>query len=299
MRVGEWRMPSAAQQKLQEIRPWISGVARVGFAARGTIYFLMGLLALAFAVGFTHEVEDMRGTIEKISQQAFGRAIALLLAFGFFNHGLWNAVQCGWDPERMGKNWVGQGARVVSGLSALLNFFFAYKIASVGFGRGWGGESGDEAVRSWTERVLAWPGGRALVLLAATIVAVVAVSLIVRLVRGKYLDAFSEKEVAGGGGVALRISAWLGFTARAMVAALVAWFLWRAGLHARPEEAGGFTKAFATLLQQPYGQWLVACAAVGLMAQGVYVGLMVPYREIRVAQEPEGMKTLWRRLADY
>src|SRR5437868_1578628 len=89
--------PAAAKKKMRQIKPWVSLVARMGFAAKGTIYLMIGVLAVAFAVGVTHEVEDMAGTIEKVSRTHFGAIALLLLAFGLFNYGVWNAVQAVWD----------------------------------------------------------------------------------------------------------------------------------------------------------------------------------------------------------
>mgnify|MGYP003650824894 CR=1 FL=1 len=284
---------------MQKIQPWLAVVARLGFAAKGTIYVVLGLLALAFAVGFTAEAEDLRGTVETISEQVFGRIVLLGLAFGLVNYGLWNAVQSGWDPERVSTDKVGWGLRVLFGFSALLNFFLAAKTASVGFGWGWGGESGDAAVQSWTARVLGWPGGRWLVILAAVIAAGVAISLVVRLVRGKFMDVFSEEEMERAENLLVKTAARAGFAARTIVALLVAWFLWRAGITADPDEAGGMSKALATLLQQPFGPWLLGATAIGLMAQGLFIWLMVPYRTIRVERSTEGIRERWRRTVGY
>jgi hypothetical protein len=240
-------------------------------------------------------MEDMAGAVEWVSQKSFGRSILLLLAFGLLNYGIWNAVQGTWDPERVGGNWVGNALRVIFVLSALFNLFLAYKTAGVALGRGWGGVTGDEAVQSSTEQALAMPGGRGLVLVAATVMAGIALSLVVRLVRGKYLNLLAARDRDGIGGALVKACAWYGFLAQAVVAGLIAWFLWRAGLHAQPEEAGGFTKALATLSQQPAGRTLLALTGAGVMAQGLFIWLMVPYREIRVKQIPMNFRDHWGR----
>jgi hypothetical protein len=162
-------------------------------------------------------------------------------------------------------------------------------------GRGWGGESGDAAVQSWTSRALAWPGGRVLVLIAAAIMAGIAISLVVRLVRGKYIHLFAEQELAKTGSRVVKTCAWFGFMGQAVVAILIALFLWRAGLQEEPSEAGGFSKALVTLWQQPYGRGLLGLTAFGMIMQGLYIWLMVPYRDIRVRQMPEGFRDRWGR----
>ncbi|HEX2860183.1 MAG TPA: DUF1206 domain-containing protein [Lacunisphaera sp.] len=293
--VSDGTMSPPSQKTVRKVRPWLLGIARVGFAAKGTIYLLIGGLALAFAVGFTRQPEDTRGAIEVVSQQPFGAVALLVLALGLVSYGLWNAVQCVWDPEHVGRDWLGQALRGIFGLSAAVNAFLAYQTAGLAVGRAWSGEDGDAAVQSWTSRALAWPGGRVLVLIAAAIMAGIALSLVVRLVRGKYIHQFAEKELAKTGSRVVKTCAWFGFLGQAVVAILIAWFLWRAGLHESPEEAGGFSKALVTLLEQPFGRTLLGFTAFGVLMQGVYIWLMVPYREIHVRQVPEGVRDRWGR----
>ena len=288
-------MNPVAKKTIRQIKPWVSLVARIGFAAKGTIYLMIGLLAVTYAVGVTDKVEDMAGTIEVVSQKPFGAIALLLLAFGLLNYGLWNAVQAAWDPERVGGNWVGNALRVIFGFSALVNVFLAYKTATVALGRGWGGATGDAAVQSSTQQALVVPGGRALVLVAATVMAGIALSLVVRLVRGKYMNLMAPRDRTGISGALIKACAWYGFLAQAVVSGMIAWFLWRAGLTAEAEEAGGFTKALATLFQQPAGRTLLALTGAGVMAQGLYIWLMVPYREIRVKQVQTGLRDHWGR----
>jgi hypothetical protein len=288
-------MSPVAKKTVRKIKPWVSLVARIGFAGKGTVYVLLGLGAVAFAVGVSQEVEDVAGTIEAVSRKPFGALALLLVAFGLLNYGVWNAVQAVWDPERVGGNWVGNALRAIFGGSAVLNLFLAYKTASVALGHNWGGATGDEAVQSWTQQALQMPGGRAVVLVAAAVMAGIATSLVVRLVRGKYLNLLTPHDRAGTGGAWVKACAWYGFLAQAVVAGLTAWFLWRAGLMAEPDEAGGFTKALATLFNQPFGRTLLGLTGAGVMAQGVYIWLMVPYREIRLKQVPEGFRDHWGR----
>jgi hypothetical protein len=190
---------------------------------------------------------------------------------------------------------VGNALRLIFVGSAVLNLFLAYKTTRVALGGNWSGVSGDDAVQSWTQGALNLPGGRALVLVAAAVMAGIATSLVVRLVRGKYINQFAAPERKGTHGAVVKGCAWYGFLAQAVVAILIAWFLWRAGLTEESEEAGGFTKAAATLLRQPFGRTLLGITGAGLVAQGLYIWLMVPYREIRVRKPSKGFQDHWGR----
>ncbi len=288
-------MKRVAKTTIRKVRPWVAMIARIGFAGKGTVYLTTGLMAVAFAIGVTHEVEDLAGAIALVSRKPFGAIALLVLAFGLLNYSLWNAVQAVWDPERVGGNWVGNALRVIFVGSAAVNLFLASKIAGVAIGHRWGERTGDEAVQSWTQRALAMPGGRALVILAAAVMAGIACSQVVRLVRGKFMNLLAVSDRQGTGGSVVKACAWYGFLAQAVVAVTIASFLWRAGLTAQPDEAGGFTKALGTLSSQPFGRMLLALTGAGVMAQGVYIWLMVPYREIHVKQVPDGLREHWGR----
>lgn len=74
-----------------------------------------------------------------------------------------------------------------------------------------------------------------------------------------------------------------GIAARGVVFAVVGGFLVAAAVRADPGEARGLGGALAALRDQPYGPWLFAAAALGLMAFGVYGLLLARYRQVRVA----------------
>ena len=66
-----------------------------------------------------------------------------------------------------------------------------------------------------------------------------------------------------------------------MVYLLIGGFMAQAALQADPSEAGGLDEALGTIQSQPYGPWLLALVAVGLVMYGVYCGLNAAYREYR------------------
>jgi hypothetical protein len=61
---------------------------------------------------------------------------------------------------------------------------------------------------------------------------------------------------------------------------LVGFFLVRAAYQYDPSEAIGLDGALAKLAHQPYGRWLLAAAAVGLIAYGVFALIQARYRDV-------------------
>jgi hypothetical protein len=72
----------------------------------------------------------------------------------------------------------------------------------------------------------------------------------------------------------------VGGGARGVILVLVGAALARAGFGERPSEAGGMTEAMWTLFAQPYGRWLLAAVAAGLMCFGLFQLLHARYARL-------------------
>ena len=72
----------------------------------------------------------------------------------------------------------------------------------------------------------------------------------------------------------------MGFCARAVLIALVGLFLVQAAVHSEPDNAGGMAKALATLMEQPFGPWLLGATAAGLIAHGLFTWALMRYRDL-------------------
>jgi hypothetical protein len=72
-----------------------------------------------------------------------------------------------------------------------------------------------------------------------------------------------------------------GLTARGVVLGIIGVFLVRAALSADPEQARGLGEALATLARQPFGPILLGVVALGLVAYGIYLGVLARYRRFQ------------------
>ena len=75
-----------------EVRPWLRSLVRVGYAAKGVIYLLIGVLALQLAVGEGGRVTDASGVLREIVEQPFGNAL-LIVAIGILAYAGWEIAQ--------------------------------------------------------------------------------------------------------------------------------------------------------------------------------------------------------------
>ena len=87
---------------------------RVGFAARGIMYFLIGYFA--FSVG---RAEDGASVLSHLDSGA-GKFLLALMAMGFLGYGIWRLSEAVVDTEGHGTDAAGIAARAGGGRQAPL-----------------------------------------------------------------------------------------------------------------------------------------------------------------------------------
>jgi hypothetical protein len=269
----------AAQEAAVQAIPWVEKLARFGYAAKGVVYTVIGILAIRLALGQGGEATGPEGALTTIGQQPFGRTLLAIMAAGLLAYALWRFVQAVVDPERKGKDAKGlaqRGGYVASGATYGALGLLAARMT---IGQAGGGDGG-QSQQDWTARLLAQPFGVWLVVLVGLIIIGIGLYQLYYGVSGKFrrelkLHEMSSTEVAW----ATR-SGQLGYAARGVVYGLIGSFFILAAVRANPQEAGGFGQALAELAQQPYGPWLLGLVALGVFCYGIYSFVQARYRRI-------------------
>src|SRR5919201_419611 len=101
-------------------RGWYAVLARTGLVAKGVSYGLVGVLAVALALGAGGQTTSRQGALEELATHSFGKVVLALLALGFAAYAIWRFVQAvaereDGDAEKWGKRagLVGHVARAV------------------------------------------------------------------------------------------------------------------------------------------------------------------------------------------
>lgn len=273
-------MPRPERGALAPAAPWIERLARVGFAAKAVLYTVVGILALQAALGNGGDTTGSQGALQALVRQPFGPIGLVVIAAGLFGYAMWRLIEAALDPEHRGNGPKGLALRASFAIRGL--FHAALGVQAVRLAIGAGG-SGDQAAEAWTARVLEAPFGPWLVMAAGASIIGYGVYQLYRAWAAKLsrqLDLASLSRDAG---------AWIvrvcraGIAARGIVFVVIGAFLARAGSAHSAEKAADTGEALAVIGRQPFGGWLLASVAIGLIAYGVYEMVQARYRVIRPA----------------
>jgi hypothetical protein len=229
-------------------------LTRLGFAARGLLYLMIGWLALR-----TGRAEDSGGILDYLSTGA-GRFVLGAMTAGFFAYGAWRLYDAWIDGGDHGDDAKGRAVRTAGAFSGLIHLFLgaAALLQLVdGGGRG-GGNSGEQGA----ETALGLPGGWLWLVAIAAILAAAGFAQIAKAWKLKFLRHLDCP------GTSERWVGWLGragFLARGIVFLVMATLFWSAAQRESASAAGGLADAMAALPET-----LRMAVAAGLVLFGLF-----------------------------
>lgn len=246
-------------------RAWL---ARLGFAARGVLYVVIGLLAVAIALGHPATAANQSGALRTVAARPFGHIVLIVLAAGVAGYALWRATQAvtGRGVEDQGRK--GAFDRIAAAGSAVgYSIVFLLTIAIL-TGAGKTSGSIDQPVRK------AMRISPDIVIAAGAITLVVALVQLYKGLRRPYMD-----EVRASGAIRRTIE-WtgaVGYLTRGVVFGVIGYELVSAGRTYTPHKAVGLDRALIKLANLGAGPALMLAAAAGLIAFGVFSALGARY----------------------
>lgn len=265
----------------RQAEPWVERAARIGFFAIGTVYIIAGGLTAFAALGGGGDATDRREALSFILEKPFGKFVLVLMAIGLAGYAFWRILSGIIDSDRRGndlKGWSARGGAIASGI-----IYGLLTIEIIRMTRGRSSSGGGDGTAHWVSRVMDWPFGRSLVVIAGLIIVIVGVYQLRRAWKSdlsKRLDLGALEP--GTRHVVVSLSRF-GLAARGVVFGIIGVSVVTAAIRYEPGAARGLSGAYTKLLAQPFGHLLLAIVALGFFAYGVYAIVNGLYRRIDVS----------------
>ncbi|MEU0335175.1 DUF1206 domain-containing protein [Streptomyces sp. NPDC006193] len=255
--------------------------ARAGFAARGLIYILVGVIALQIAFGGDGggRQADRGGALGELAGKPFGSAMLWIVGIALAGMALWRLSEAvfgeaGPDGSKLRKRAANAGRSVFYG-------FVSYSVLSYAAGnQGSGSGSSDRQTDDVTAMVLKWPGGQWIVGIAGAAVVIAGLWIAVRAARKKFRKHLWTTAMSPRTRRLTDFFGVTGGTARGIVFAMAGVFALVAAVQHRPGKAKGMDDTLRAFRDLPAGPWLLALIALGLAAFGVFSWFSARWRKV-------------------
>jgi hypothetical protein len=246
--------------------PWPERFARLGLGARGVLYIVLGILAIRVAFG-SSERANQSGALREIASTSGGAVLIWIVAIGLLGFALWRLASAAFGPaaDPLATNAKERIRALAEGIGYGAIAIAAVKIAINGASSGGSGSGSKQ-----TAAVLSWPGGQFLV----GVIGVIIVGVGLYFLYDGWTADFSKELKLGTVSPTVRKGVIqlgrFGRVARGVVFVVLGILVVTAAVQYDPAKANGLDGALKTLAAQPYGKWLLAAVALGLIAFGLY-----------------------------
>ena len=242
-------------------------LARVGLAARGVMYAVIGWIAAEIAFGNSGQQADRTGALHVVGGSRFGAIALWLLVIGFIGLALWRLSEAIYgSPGPDGRK---ASSRLAALVRAALYAVVAYGVLKYALGIGSPPSSNQQSV-DLTATAMKEPGGRAIVVVAGLVLIGGGLYLAYSAWKKHFLKRLQVSQMRAR---TRRVVEWLGRVggiARGAISVTAGVFLVVAASRAQPDQAKGIDSSLRALARTPLGPWLLLVVAIGLIMFGVY-----------------------------
>ena len=258
--------------------PWFERLERFGFAVRGLIYIIIGVLALQLAIGAGGATATPSSAIALIGRQPAGKLLLVLVVAGLAGYSLWGFVRAILDPLGRGtkpKGLLDRAGFLFSGVSyGLLIIPAALTLL------GKPSTSSASSTSGVPTALLSGPTGKVLIVVFGLVwigmgAGQLMTAYVAHFTRDLKTSSMSAQEI--------KTATWMGrigFAARGIVFALIGVIILQTAFAVGAKQAQGFDGALAALAHAPYGEILLGVVAIGLILFGGYSALCAKWNKI-------------------
>lgn len=265
------------KQKSKEIITsfWLKQYILIGYAAKGAVYLLIGVLAIQAAIFSGRKATGTYLSLAYLAEKPFGKILVFLLAIALMGYVLRRLLQAIFVPGKTDSfNWKCILKRIGYLMSGFSYVGMAYTSVNLALGIG----EYDDTIEDLTDGLFEQPLGEWLIFLGGIAIATIGIFYIYGAYTGSYISEFNSSDIHH------RLEKWtiriakLGVAARGVAFVLMGIFFVQAAIIGSSELAGGLQNVFRLIAVQPLGWlWLVAIGT-GLIGYGLYMFVATRYR---------------------
>ncbi len=265
--------------KKEPVSPLVERLARFGYATKGAVYIIVGILATLAAMDAGGRTTDSQGVFQELFNEPFGHVLIIAVTAGLFGYAVWRFAEALFDAEGKGNDLKAMAIRAGYAFSGLIHAGLAWSAARLALGSGGGG--GEEEKKGWTARLLKLPFGPWLVALAGVGFICFGLYQIYKGFKTKFRKRIEVGKMSSREQALATRAGQIGFAARGVVFNIIGYFLIRAAFYHNPGEVRGLDGALSALAEQPMGRVMLGIVAAGLIAYGFYMLIEARYHHIR------------------
>jgi Domain of Unknown Function (DUF1206) len=253
-----------------------SWLARIGYATRGSVFLIIGGLALLAAGDSAERPQGMRDAMQTVFDQPLGGFMLWAIVLGLACFAGWRFLQSVFDADALGNGLFGLMRRTSFAVAGMFYLALATATARITIQERTATE--DQSARDWTHWAMTKPLGRDLIAVIAAVLVGIAIALMVQVVRAPYRHEFDRERMPLVWVVALGS---VGIMTRALVFLAMGIFLGIADYDYNSTEVIGVSGVLRTLQEQSYGRGMLAVAGLGLVAFGAFELIEAYARRVR------------------
>jgi len=267
--------------RLQLPRSWRDALeltSRLGYAARGVVYLMIGVIAVLAAADLTPRPAGAGEVLELWAKWPLGLFLISAVAACLIAFSGWRVLQAVFDADNHGtspKAWAVRAGQAVSGLVYGALAMSALELLDGLEDIGEADET--DSARTAAAEILAWPHGDWVIIAAGLGLLAVGVG---NLAQGALQD-FGKRLHCGP-----NVCRWVvplgraGYIGRGLATLPLGVFLLRAGWEVRASEVRTWSEALHAVEAQPFGSLILAALALGLIAFGLFGVVEAIFRRI-------------------
>lgn len=246
-------------------------LARIGLIAYGLVHLLIGWLAVQLAWFGGGESADQSGALSTLAESPGGAPLLWVLGIGLFALALWQAAELlrwrsGWTAsgDRRKKALLRSGKAVAKAV-----VYVALGVLCLQVANGTNASS-EQSADSATQGLIGLPGGRFLVGLAGLVVLAVAAYFVHKGLTKGFMKAIDTSQATAAQRRWIERAGLAGYPGKGLALLVVGGLLIWAAVAYDADKAAGLDGALRTVLEAPFGAWLLTVIALGLVAFGVF-----------------------------